>query len=562
MAVKKIGEILVESGLLSRDQVEEALKESRRKGRRLGSVLVNKGYATEMDIAQTLSFQLSMPFVEIDSAIDPEALKLVPESISKKYLLIPLSRDGKALNVAMSDPLNLNAIDDLRFSTGLEIQPHVATIADVSTAINRYYRLNEPIENLVHGMKKDQYVEVVHEPEFDDLSNFIQKSTTPPIIKMVDSIIIQAVDLRASDIHIEPQDNLVKLRFRIDGIMRDVMQLPRWVNGPAVSRIKVMAKMDIAERRVPQDGRIKVRLGKKSLDLRVSTLPTQYGETVVMRLLDPKGAALGLDKLGFSKSDSKRLLNIISRPQGVVIVTGPTGSGKTSSLYAMVSHVKNERISVVTIEDPIEYELRDVSQVAVNEKAGLTFAHVLRSVLRQDPDVILIGEMRDEETALISHQASMTGHLVFSTLHTNDAVSSVTRLRNMGIPGYMVASALNGIVAQRLVRRICDHCKAQYAPGPDEAGYFPPRTKLFRGKGCGRCGGSGFYGRTGVFEILVMDRKARKLISSEAPEEEIYAAALEGGMVTLQKDGIQKVLAGVTTLDELGRVVYLNEDGE
>ncbi|MBW7957682.1 MAG: Flp pilus assembly complex ATPase component TadA [Deltaproteobacteria bacterium] len=562
MAVKKIGEILVESGLLSRDQVEEALKESKRKGKRLGSILVSKGYATEMDIAQTLSFQLNLPFIEIDSAIDPDALKLVPESISKKYLLIPLSREGKVLNVAMSDPLNLNAIDDLRFSTSLEVKPYVATIADVTTAINRYYRLNEPIENLVQDLRKDQYVEVVHEPEFDDLSNFIQKSTTPPIIKMVDSIIIQAIDLRASDIHIEPQENFVKLRFRIDGIMREVMQLPKWVNGPAVSRIKVMAKMDIAERRTSQDGRIKVRLGKKSLDLRVSTLPTQYGETVVMRVLDPKAAALGLDRLGFSNVDSKRLLGIIKRPQGVVIVTGPTGSGKTSSLYAMVSHIKNDKINIITIEDPLEYELRDVSQVAVNEKAGLTFAHTLRSVLRQDPDVILVGEMRDAETALIAHQASMTGHLVFSTLHTNDAVSSVTRLKNMGIPGYMVASALNGIVAQRLVRRICDHCKAPYAPGPDEAGYFPPKTKLYRGKGCGKCGGSGFYGRVGVFEILVVDRNIRKLISTDAPEEEIYAAALEEGMVTLQKDGLRKVLEGVTTLDELGRVVYLNEDRE
>lgn len=562
MAVKKIGEILVESGLLSRDQVEEALKESRRKGKRLGSILVSKGYATEMDIAQTLSFQLNLPYIDIDSAIDPEALKLVPESISKKYLLIPLSREGKVLNVAMSDPLNLNAIDDLRFSTSLEVKPHVATIADVTTSINRYYRLNEPIENLVQDLRKDQYVEVVHEPEFDDLSNFIQKSTTPPIIKMVDSIIIQAIDLRASDIHIEPQENFVRLRFRIDGIMREIMQLPKWVNGPAVSRIKVMAKMDIAERRTSQDGRIKVRLGKKSLDLRVSTLPTQYGETVVMRVLDPKAAALGIDRLGFSKTDSKRLLGIIKRPQGVVIVTGPTGSGKSSSLYAMVSHIKNEKINIITIEDPIEYELRDVSQVAVNEKAGLTFAHTLRSVLRQDPDVILVGEMRDEETALIAHQASMTGHLVFSTLHTNDAVSSVTRLKNMGIPGYMVASALNGIVAQRLVRRICDHCKAPYAPAPDEAAYFPPKTRLFRGKGCGRCGGSGFYGRVGVFEILVMDRKLRKLISADAPEEELYEAALEGGMVTLQKDGFQKVLEGVTTIEELGRVVYLNEDRE
>src|SRR3972149_3873468 len=385
MAVKKIGEILVESGLITQAQLDEALVESKEKGQRLGTTLVKKGYATEMDIAQTLSFQLNIPYVEIENSIDLEALKLVPESICKKYLVIPLYRDGKLLHIAMADPLTLNAIDDLRFSTGLDVKPLVATTADVATAINRYHHLNEPIDELVQNFRRDQYVEVVHEPDYEDLSTFIQKSTTPPIIKMVDSIIIQAVDLRASDIHIEPQETFVRLRFRIDGIMREMMQLPKWVNGPVVSRIKLMGRMDIAERRIPQDGRIRVRLGKKSLDPRASTLPTQYGETVVMRVLDPKGSTLNFEKVGFLKEDSIRVQEMISRPHGGVLGPGPTGSGKTSTLYSMVTRVKSDRINIITIEDPIAYELKDVNQGAGNEKKGLTFAYKLRSVLRQDP---------------------------------------------------------------------------------------------------------------------------------------------------------------------------------
>ena len=560
MAVKKIGEILVESGLISQAQLDESLKESRGKGQRLGSMLVKKGYATEMDIAQTLSFQLNIPYVEIESSIDLEALKLVPESICKKYLLIPLFRDGKLLHVAMSDPLNLNAIDDLRFSTGLDVKPLVSTLAEVATAINRYHHLNEPIDELVQNFKRDQYVEVVHEPDYEDLSSFIRKSTTPPIIKMVDSIIIQAFDMRASDIHLEPQETFVKLRFRIDGIMREMMQLPKWVSGPVVSRIKLMGKMDIAERRVSQDGRIKVRLGKKGLDLRVSTLPTQYGETVVMRVLDPKGATLDFEKVGFLKEDAKRVQAMISRPQGVVIVTGPTGSGKTSTLYSMITRVKSDRINIITIEDPIEYELKDVNQVAVNEKTGLTFSYTLRSVLRQDPDVILVGEMRDQETSVIAHQASLTGHLVFSTLHTNDAVSSVTRLKNMGVPGYMIASALNGIIAQRLVRKICEHCKKSYTPGADELELLstaPPGGKLYKGAGCAKCGGSGYYGRTGIFEVMTVNRAMKKLIAADAPEEDLLDAAVDSGMISLLRDGVRKVLSGMTTIEELSRVVYL-----
>ncbi|MBI2413925.1 MAG: Flp pilus assembly complex ATPase component TadA [Deltaproteobacteria bacterium] len=568
MAVKKIGELLVESGLISSEQLEEALKESQAgKGLRVGAVIVKKGFASEVDIAQTLSFQLNISFVDISSAtVDPEAIKLVSERLAKKYLLVPLYLERKVLKVAMADPLNLNAIDDVRFSTGMEVRPCVATLSDVTGAISRYYHLNEPIEELIGDLKKDKLVEVIHEPDANrDISEQVRKSAAPPIIKMVDSIIIHGADNRASDIHIEPQERGVKLRIRVDGLMRETMQLPKWVQGPVTSRIKLMAKMDIAERRVSQDGRIKVRLGDKSLDLRVSTLPTQYGETVVMRILDPKAETHDLGSVGFLKDDLERVKDLIERPQGVVLVTGPTGSGKTSTLYAMISHIKKEEINIITIEDPIEYELKDVNQVAVNEKTGLTFSYTLRSVLRQDPDVILVGEMRDAETAIIAHQASLTGHLVFSTLHTNDAISSIIRLKNMGIPSYMIASALNGIVAQRLVRTICQNCKEEYSPGAEEirrSGLKWTGRKLYRGAGCASCNGTGYSGRTGVFEVLPVNAGIRALISSDTPEHEIMAAALKAGMIQMHLDGLKKVAAGVTTLDELTRVIYLSKSVE
>jgi len=348
--------------------------------------------------------------------------------------------------------------------------------------------------------------------------------------------------------------------------MREAMQFPKWVQGPVVSRIKIMGNMDIAERRVSQDGRIKVKLSNKALDLRVSTLPTQYGEKVVMRLLDPNAASLDLDSVGLTDDARAKILEITDRPQGVVLVTGPTGSGKSSMLYAMIKHIKNPKINIVTIEDPIEYELKDVNQVAVNEKTGLTFAYTLRSVLRQDPDVIMVGEMRDAETAIIALQASLTGHLVFSTLHTNDAVASVVRLKNMGIPAYMLASSINGIVAQRLVRKICKECKTEYEPTEEEltrAGIrLESGKKLSRGKGCKQCGQTGYSSRSGVFEVLTITNKIRSLIAADAPETDIAAAALEAGMVSLQQDGLCKVMAGITTLEELARVIYLPKEDE
>jgi len=569
MAVKKLGELLVESALITEAQLQEALEESKKSsGVRIGAILVKKGYATEIDIAQTLSFQLNIPFIDISAAtIDPEAIQLVNEKVSRKYLLLPLYIDDKVLMVAMSDPLNLNAIDDVRFSAGMEVRPCVATPSDIAEAIRIHYHLTQPIEDLLYDMqiKADKSVEVLQEIDSErDLAEQVKKSSAPPIIKMVDSIIVLGAESKASDIHLEPQEKWVKVRVRVDGLMREVMQLPKWVQGAVVSRIKLMAKMDIVERKISQDGRIKVRLGDKNLDLRISTLPTQYGETVVMRILDPKGAMISLNNIGLLEKDAASVINVIERPQGVVLVTGPTGCGKTSTLYAMIENIKREEINIITIEDPIEYELKGVNQVHINEKTGLTFSYTLRSILRQDPDVILVGEMRDGETAIIAFQASITGHLVFSTLHTNDAVSSIIRLKNIGVPPYLVASSLNGIVAQRLVRKLCPQCKEEYAPGEEELKRLGvPQNeaqKLYRGRGCKSCGGTGYSGRVGIFEVLEVNNKIRDLITADASEQEVTRSAIEAGMTTMQTDGLKKVIKGLTTMEELHRVVYISKE--
>jgi type IV pilus assembly protein PilB len=568
MAVKKIGELLVDAGLISDKQLDSVLAEIKKnKGLRIGAVLVKKGYTTELDIAETLAYQLNIPFVDISSyPVDSNAVNLINEKLAQKYHVLPLCRNHDVLKLAMADPLDLNAINDVRFSTGLQPQPCVATPSDIADAMRIHYNLSQPINDLIDDLSiKKGTIEVIHDADSPrDIADHVRKSSAPPIIKMVDSIIIHGLENGASDVHLEPQQRWVKVRIRVDGLMRESMQLPKWVQGPIVSRIKLMSGMDIAERRICQDGKIKVRIGDKALDIRVSTLPTQYGETVVMRILDPKAAVSDLNSVGFLKGAKKRVIEMTDRPQGVVIVTGPTGSGKTSTLYAMIETIRGEEINIITIEDPIEFELKGVNQVSVNEKTGLTFSYTLRSVLRQDPDVILIGEIRDSETAMIGFQASMTGHLVFSTLHTNDAVSSISRLRNMGLPSYLIASSLNGIIAQRLVRKICPQCKEEYTPSGEEiskiGGDWISKNKLYRGKGCKRCHGSGYSGRTGVFEVLTISNKIRDMIAGDASENDIAKAAVEAGMTPLHMDGLMKVAAGITTLEELTRVVYLSRE--
>ena len=569
MAVKKnIGELLSESGLVTRDQIEKALADtSFEKGERLGERLVAKGFCDEIDIAQTLAFQMNLPFVDLSTlTLNREVVGLLDEKLSRKHSIIVISRLGKTIKLAMSDPMNFNVIDDARFFTGLDVEPCVATATDIGAAITRNYESGDAMDEVI-GDLDTSLLEVVSEVESGggDVSELVRKSSAPPILKMVDSIIIHAMDNRASDIHIEPHQTELKMRIRVDGLLRETMQFPKWVHGPIISRIKIMSKLDIAERRVPQDGRIKVRLGDKNLDLRVSTLPTQYGEKIVMRLLDSSSAIFDLESMGFDDDDLATMRDIVERPQGVVISTGPTGSGKSSTLYGIIQHIVNTEINIVTIEDPIEYELNGVSQVAVNEKAGITFANTLRAVLRQDPDVVLVGEMRDEETAVTAYQASLTGHLVLSTLHTNDAVGCVTRLVNIGVPSYMIASALNGVVAQRLLRRICENCKVEYRPTEDELtkirrNWLERIPTFYKGEGCKICENTGYKGRVGIYEIFRANKRIRHLIASEAPEEELRDAATESGMKSMQEDGVRKVAAGITTINELMRVIYMTTD--
>ncbi len=567
---KKLGEILIESGLITEEQLARSIEEQKKRRKRLGEVLIELGYTTEEDIARTLSIQLGIPYVDLATAVvEPEAIDKVPEKIARKHLALPASMEKKVLTVVMADPLNFEAIKDIEFVSGMNVRPAVSTQTQIQKAIQRYYHLSEPlqevIEKMSHGFVEvvPETVEMVQDLELEDA---IRKGKSPPIIRMVNNIIYHAIKNRASDIHIEPREKSMVIRERVDGLLREVFQLPKWVQGAVTSRIKIMARMDIAEKRIPQDGRIKIRVENREIDLRVSTLPIQYGEDIVIRVLDSARAIMRIEELGLIEKDLKRLRTLIEVPQGVVLVTGPTGSGKSSTLYAMINHIKKEAINIITLEDPIEYELKGVNQVAINEKTGLTFAYTLRSVLRQDPDVIMVGEMRDAETARIAIQASLTGHLVLSTLHTNTAVSAIIRLKNLGIETYLIASSLNGVVAQRLVRRLCNACKETYMPTREDLlklgiTFMPEKPVYFcRATGCNTCDKTGYKGRTGLFEVLVCNSFIKELIAGDAPEEAILKAAVDSGMKYMVEDGIEKIKEGITSVDELLRVLYVKEE--
>ncbi|MFQ5901290.1 MAG: ATPase, T2SS/T4P/T4SS family [Thermodesulfobacteriota bacterium] len=565
---KKLGEILIDSGIITREQLSLSLEAQKKTGKRLGETLVGSGFITEVDIARTLSTQLGIPYTNLASAlVEPEAIELIQESLAEKHLMLPLSVDRQVITIAMADPLNFEAINDLRFVTNKDVKPTVSTPTEIKKAIQRYYHLSEPLQEILEKMS-GSHIEVVSEriEVSQEVENALKKGESPPIIRMVNNIITHAVNNRASDIHLEPRDKAVMIRERVDGLLRDVFHLPKWVQGAVTSRVKIMASMDIAEKRVPQDGRIKIRMEDRELDLRVSTLPTQYGEKIVIRVLDTQAAVQELQDIGLSEEDYIRIKSIIERPQGVVLITGPTGSGKSSTLYAMINHIRTGVINIVTLEDPIEYELKVVNQVAINEKTGLTFAYGLRSVLRQDPDVIMVGEMRDGETANIAIQSSITGHLVLTTLHTNTAVAAITRLKNLGVQPYLIASSLNGIVAQRLVRKLCSQCRQPYTPSKDDLMKIGLKEKdytdlkFYKGTGCSVCGKTGYKGRVGVFEVLTVNPLIRELIAQDATEDAILKGAVDAGMRYMSEDGIEKVKQGVTSVDELVRVTYIKEE--
>ncbi|AEG15543.1 general secretory pathway protein E [Desulfofundulus kuznetsovii DSM 6115] len=553
MARKKLlGERLIEEGLITREQLREALRVQSRTGELLGQVLIKLGMITPEDLNRVLAADRAI--LDDRRTVDPQLLKVVPEKLIRKYRLFPLKKEGNRLQVAMADPLNVVAIDDLRLVTGLDIEPVAANEKEINAFIERHFGFPE-VEKALQEIGPDKA------PEENDAGEIVVDEA--PIIQLVNALIMRALDEEASDIHIEPFEKDIRVRYRVDGLLREVMRLPRRMSQAIVSRVKIMASMDIAERRLPQDGRILLKLPGRDLDLRVSTIPTLFGERVVVRILDKESIKnLSLENLGFSPSNLRVFQNFLRSTYGMVLVTGPTGSGKTTTLYAALNAINSVETNIVTVEDPVEYVLEGVNQAQVNVKAGATFATYLRSILRQDPDVIMVGEIRDLETAEIAVRAATTGHLVLSTLHTNDAPGALTRLVDMGIEPFMVASSILGVVAQRLVRRVCSRCRAPYAPQEAELSFAGPKVRsaqLFAGRGCEHCNHTGYRGRVAVHEVLVVTPGLQRLILRRASTEELRREALKEGMVSLKEDGIQKVLEGITTISEIMRVAFREE---
>ncbi len=562
MEKKKLGEILVEKGTITSAQLTQALAEQKKTGERLGRVLVNLDFITERELIKFLGVQMEIPPVNLDNyLIDPQIIDLVPQALAKRYILIPVFKSEDTLTVAMADPLNVFAIDDLQVRTKCKITPAVASEADILKAIDQYYGISESMEEVIKEASEEKFKTV--EVEEVDLDKIEALAEEMPIIKLVNLIIMQAIKDRASDIHIEPERDKLRTRYRIDGILYGAPSPPKRLQPAIVSRIKIMAGMDIAEKRLPQDGRIRLRMRNKDIDLRVATLPTMFGEKVVLRILERAVTIVDLDKLGLLPETRKKYEEIISRPYGIVLSTGPTGCGKSSTLYASLNKIKSTKTNIITIEDPVEYQISLVNQVQINPKAGLTFSSGLRSFLRQDPDIIMVGEIRDLETAEIAVHASLTGHLVLSTLHTNDAPTAFTRLVDMGVEPFLASSAVTAVMAQRLVRTICPKCKEEYQPPQEvleELGLSKEKgLKFYRGKGCGNCKNTGYFGRTGIFELLVSNEKIKNMVVKKTPATELRKEALRAGMISLREAGVSKIKKGITSVEEVLRVTQEEE---
>ncbi len=561
---ESLGQIMLNEGMVTREQLDKAIQTQQRTGGHLGSLLVEQGAVTEQLLARALSIQWGLPVVDLGTLeIDPDVVKVVPQHLAMRHKVLAIARTKRQIRLAIADPLNVVALDDVRLVTGLELEPVVAASEDLVAAINRYYGGGADLDEAMRQAITGDFEVAEDRSEEISLEKLRTLTEEAPIVRLVNLIISQAIGDGASDIHLEPHRRSLQIRYRVDGILRDAMAPPKAMQQAMGSRIKIMANLDIAERRLPQDGRIHVVIEGREYDLRVSTLPTVFGEKVVMRILDQSTAKLTLSKLGFMPGMMETWNELIDKPYGMILVSGPTGSGKTTTLYATLNKLNTIDKNILTIEDPVEYQLPRVNQVHVNPKAGLSFANGLRSFLRQDPDIIMVGEIRDRDTAEIAIQASLTGHLVLSTIHTNDAASATTRLVDMGIEPFLITSSVIGVLAQRLARTICTHCKEAYTP-PVEALHRLSITAddgeeivFYRGKGCDRCKGSGYKGRTGIFELLVMTDAVRELVLKGASTAEIRNQGVADGMRLLRDDGILKVLEGQTTVDELLRVVFI-----
>ena len=553
--MKQLGDILLEGGLVTHDQLAVAVDEQNRLGRSLGRVLVDQGVLTEAQLVASLAAQIGMRFVDLsDIQIDGSALGRVPGHVARRHTAIPIGYEDGKLVVAMADPANVFAIDDIRSAAGIDVKPVVATRNDVAAAIDRYYRAGDELNDLTSELDTGD--------DEEDLSKVKEITEDAPIVRYVNLLITQAIQDRASDIHLEPTEHDLRVRYRIDGVLHEVMRSPRAIQSGVISRLKIMADINIAERRIPQDGRLSVAAHGKKVDLRVATLPTVWGEKVVMRILDNSTARMDLADLGFSPHNFGIFEKSYVKPYGMILVTGPTGSGKSTTLYATLNVVNKPEVNIITVEDPVEYRLPGVNQVQVNNKAGLNFAAALRSILRSDPDIVLIGEIRDHETAQIAVEASLTGHLVLSTLHTNDAPSAIVRLTEMGIEPFLVGSAVDAVLAQRLARRLCSKCKEEYVPEPEqlEAIRFKPYPgdpvpSFFRAVGCASCAKTGYKGRVAIHEVMAISDEIERMTVERASSTRIAAVAIEQGMRTLREDGLLKASQGITTIDEVFRVV-------
>ena len=548
-----IGSVLVESGLVTSTEMQRARERQAETGEPLARVLVAEGMVEETALVKALGRHIGVDFISLaDSTIDPAAAALIPESLARRYGVIPVRFEDESLIVAMVDPGNVLVVDDVRAITGRRIVARIATRADIEDAIRRQGRYDESVSELADMVGGDVQEE--------DLSKVQAAVEEAPIVKLVNTLISRAVNERASDIHVEPGERDLRIRFRIDGVLHEIMTTPRSVSGAVVSRLKIMADLDIAERRVPQDGRVSIRVSGRPIDLRVATLPSIYGEKVVLRVLDKDDAILDLSDLGFLPHSLARFQSSYSKPYGAILVTGPTGSGKTTTLYSTLHLLNRPQVNIITVEDPVEYRLPGITQVQVNRKAGLQFATVLKAILRSDPDVVLVGEVRDPETAKTAIEAALTGHLVLTTLHTNDAASSVGRLIDMGVEPYLVSSALDSVLAQRLARKLCERCKEPRTAPPEvvrQMGYDPDETQvtLYMAVGCKMCSDTGYRGRLAVIEVLLMSEEIQRMAVERRPSDEIKRLSVEQGMKTLRQDGMEKVKLGLTTLEEVLRVV-------
>lgn len=568
----RLGEILVRQGKIGEEDLAHALQVQKEKGGKLGEILVRLGMLSEEDIYGSLSSQFGIPYVEIkEEEIDEEVLGLLPSSLLRKHRVIPVRKRGGVLTLALSDPAKLVDLKELKLVCGCEIEPVLVKESTLERLLAFFEKgaqwkfvLGDVLKDLQE--KIEPQVEVVEEREEEDVERMVEDAGRAPVVRIVNALFYEALRRNASDIHIEPYEHSLRVRLRVDGVLQEVLNLRKEMKDAIQSRIKVLSRMDIAERRLPQDGRIKMRMtveGRaRDVDIRVSATPTIYGEKIVMRILDKEGLMLDLGRLGFEAESLRRFEEALSRPWGMILVTGPTGSGKTNTLYSAISKLNTPQVNIMTVEDPVEYSLQGINQVQVNEAIGLTFSSVLRSFLRQDPDIILVGEIRDNETAEIAVKASLTGHLVLSTLHTNDAPQAITRLVEMGIDPYLVATSLILVCAQRLVRRICGECKEQIEVNPKllrSLGFKDEELeglRVFRGRGCRACGNTGYKGRVGLFEVMPLTDPLRDLVFSGSGAKAIREKALEEGMVTLRRSGLEKIKQGITTIEEVLRETF------